>query len=1234
MKTILLYPEFADRAECANVFSRVLWYFSPYDRYVAGIQAFGPFPAVPTEIPAYIDPAAIASPASQSVQAKVAFAAPPSDAEAWAAAIEAADMVLVWQTPEAHGGDAFGSLKAIQDRFGKAKVFSVDEQRVPTAASNMMSAALSLIDDEAEMMALSQAKLAEFKQRIEKPIGYVFGTGPSLEEAWRYDYSDGHTIVCNSIVRNAPLLEKLNPIALMAGDPIFHAGPSTYAMAFRESLRESMAGRDFHLFVPWRDYGIYLTYLPEEFHRRIIGVPLMAGDEYNLNIEERFQILALPNVLTLLLLPVAATFFQHVGISGCDGRPLSQDSYFWGHHKASQFGDQMEAIQRAHPSFFSISYNDYYLKHCAEVERVCREMEKLGKTVEGVTGSFIPALRKRGAAEPMHPPRGEPSDPPVVVSLAPDLTGQQGEAWAQERMLAPKVEAGGVSYRVAANVRWKQGGGQPAASPMPVSASLTAFSATLGGDPEAATAAQRERAVRELRTTVEGALLATPGRLHAIMRQGSLEHAALLYELSRENPRFSAQVTLYWLRSADIWTPDFLRRWKWLLRAALGDPRLRLACTTEHQRRELEARSGISLPVAANPSTLVDDEQAWQLLNAPRPPRDGRRIFLPAGNGGGTPIAVGPLARSLGKRQAELVLCEGSAEASGDGVTVLPQELAEEDLLSYLRSSDAVVLPYLPPHYADHHSGMAVDALYAGAAIVALRGTSLAQMAERYRCGVVIDEGRPEEVAAAIDRVIAPGAAEKLDIRQAGLAYFRKNSWHRLAQDVIDSMPTAESGPMVPASAEEDQVPVPLVGPVPRSQQGRADPIRAVQELLNQHGVPLSAGALPLESEGLLLQFLLPGKAGIVLAESEEALPAVAQALQAAGTPMTAVEAAAGEDGMALARQLSAIEKAAEQLAQGLLVSVQPRLAGALPDLLGSLQPLAAVIAYDDALGGHHGDVARDLDALGYLVLVVEQHPRLHPDEPEMTWRIAAYPFVSDLPWSRGQLIALPPEASLFSLKQLLLQTGTALGFEDQDDPARRSQDIWARAPGLNHGLVLTHAAAPGELWRREAFLIGGPDEAGLAYLEETDALRVHRTFVKAQVPAGKPLTFSVDCAQAGRRFITLWLSDKGNKPRAEATFDLDSGLPVGTSSQLEDPTVMIEAGGVEIGRTADERPLFRLWISVLDYPQDEEVHAQLLTRAGSGGSKQHKGEPGRGVIARDMLMELTPIPSKLRAEA
>ena len=127
-----------------------------------------------------------------------------------------------------------------------------------------------------------------------------------------------------------------------------------------------------------------------------MGVPLAHLEGVNLDLRERFAVRHAPNVLTLLLLPLAATLGRgQVLISGCDGRAPRGESYFWRHHRPSQLEEEMASVRRAHPAFFQIDYLDYYREHCRLLEDWLRAGEARGLVFKSLTPSYIPALRKR-----------------------------------------------------------------------------------------------------------------------------------------------------------------------------------------------------------------------------------------------------------------------------------------------------------------------------------------------------------------------------------------------------------------------------------------------------------------------------------------------------------------------------------------------------------------------------------------------------------------------------------------------------------------------------------------------------------------------------------------------------------------------------------------------------------------------------------------------------------------------
>src|SRR5262249_29072050 len=206
------------------------------------------------------------------------------------------------------------------------------------------------------------------------------------------------SIVCNSIVRNRILLERIRPRLIVSADPVFHAGCSSYAGAFRSSLGEALDATGAYLAIQERDAHIYRAYLPPRLSSRIIPIPIAYGSGVNFDFQRRFALYATKNVLTMFMLPIAFALADRIAVLGCDGRPVSDNRYFWRHDSASQFDSHMESVKRTHPGFFTLSYNAYYALHCETVRRWIVAAERAGKTVENLTPSYIPALADRSAS--------------------------------------------------------------------------------------------------------------------------------------------------------------------------------------------------------------------------------------------------------------------------------------------------------------------------------------------------------------------------------------------------------------------------------------------------------------------------------------------------------------------------------------------------------------------------------------------------------------------------------------------------------------------------------------------------------------------------------------------------------------------------------------------------------------------------------------------------------------------
>ncbi|MGK2956636.1 MAG: FkbM family methyltransferase [Solirubrobacterales bacterium] len=382
---LAFYPAFSDRETFSDHFYRLHWYLLPFseriDEIVLPHKLQEP---TPDDVPSYLDPGL----ADLVGRLPITLAHVQTDADL-ANTLDGADYVFVWSS--AALGDP-----ALRTVTREGRTIKVDHGAEQYSGSFYLKFAERFEQDQADALARSRDRFERMRDKCEGEIGYIFGTGPGLSTAAEgYDFSDGVAIACNSMVRNHELLDKLQPSLIAIADPIFHAGASSYAGAFRSELVRALDLYDADLVVPLRDIHVYEAHLPDRFTDRIIGIAFETRDEPNLDLTADFSVTSTANVLTLLLLPLAGTLFSRIRIMGCDGRPAHENNYFWSHDKASQINEEMDSIQTAHPSFFSVDYDEYYQSHCDTLEAWLTAAENDGKAIENLSPSHIPALMRR-----------------------------------------------------------------------------------------------------------------------------------------------------------------------------------------------------------------------------------------------------------------------------------------------------------------------------------------------------------------------------------------------------------------------------------------------------------------------------------------------------------------------------------------------------------------------------------------------------------------------------------------------------------------------------------------------------------------------------------------------------------------------------------------------------------------------------------------------------------------------
>lgn len=364
--------EFTDQAH------RALFYLRPVASRVAQIAIVRSFGMEVGSLPAYLDP--VINGLWGNIGQKLRIVEE-RDAEQ---VFRDADYILHWDTRVALPPGLIGK-----------SVHNVDRRRHVEECQDWLTLSSRIGGTHEYRVDVSRQRYRDVIAKHSANRCYIFGTGPGLSLAANHDYSDGVSIVCNSMVKNHELLDRLKPPLIVAADPIFHAGASVYASDFRAALYIAMERYGSYFICNQRDFRVFDAYMPEHLRPRLIGAPVGWGVRMRTDTTERFEFTACPNVLTLFLLPLAyAMSKREIFIAGCDGRSVDRNAYFWSHDKTVQFGDKMDAIQEAHPSFFAIDYNDYYFLHCETVASWAATARARGRIVVNMTPSHIPALRK------------------------------------------------------------------------------------------------------------------------------------------------------------------------------------------------------------------------------------------------------------------------------------------------------------------------------------------------------------------------------------------------------------------------------------------------------------------------------------------------------------------------------------------------------------------------------------------------------------------------------------------------------------------------------------------------------------------------------------------------------------------------------------------------------------------------------------------------------------------------
>ena len=303
------------------------------------------------------------------------------------------DAILLWDlSREENVGEKFGDkIRVVDPDF----YMNID-------AENYCRAYYASFSREEQDAVLQDSK-GVFKNMQEqarsKERANVFGTGPSLFEIGDFkQFQNDLNIICNSMVKDKNLLVALQPDIIAFADICFYVSPSDYCKAFYKDLID--AYETYGLFIVVRDcQKPLIEYHFPELKGCMAGIPYKYDDCWWLLGDDDFYFKPLDNIVTDMMLPIATSLCDTVGIAGCTGR-AKDETYFWKHNHSVQYEDLKPTVFSMWRAFFhSRRYDAYFEQHCRNMKQLIKFGESLGKKYINFTTSYIPILAQRSSNE-------------------------------------------------------------------------------------------------------------------------------------------------------------------------------------------------------------------------------------------------------------------------------------------------------------------------------------------------------------------------------------------------------------------------------------------------------------------------------------------------------------------------------------------------------------------------------------------------------------------------------------------------------------------------------------------------------------------------------------------------------------------------------------------------------------------------------------------------------------------
>jgi hypothetical protein len=277
---LVYYPPMDSDTALIDTMARAAWFLSFVDVGRVVVPITDPSLAKTAwRVPEGMDPAV--ADRFDALMGKIEFAVC-ADASAARPFLDESDGVLCWRSNDC--ADLFDAENAKVDWLKGKRLWRVDPYSDRNEGAFYIEIGSLHMADREGVVARNQARFDAFANKIGKRnSAYVLATGPSADQYRKLNTQDAFGVVCNSVILDDELMATLKPQLLVFADPIFHFGPSEYAAAFRQKVREAAHKYDFSIAIPLKYHDIFLDQLPE-LESRMIAVPFTVRPSFTIDL--------------------------------------------------------------------------------------------------------------------------------------------------------------------------------------------------------------------------------------------------------------------------------------------------------------------------------------------------------------------------------------------------------------------------------------------------------------------------------------------------------------------------------------------------------------------------------------------------------------------------------------------------------------------------------------------------------------------------------------------------------------------------------------------------------------------------------------------------------------------------------------------------------------------------------------------------------------------------------------